>query len=209
MLILFDFDGTLIDMQPRWYELHLDLTKEFSLPVIEKKTYLKAKIDGMHEELLMQSVSDDLETIKAYNKKRIELIEDIKYLAFDQPFEHVFEALEAWQKLGKMVLLSKRKSDENFYWSVEKSGLAPYFQQLISTNGKEKEEVILELFSKEELSNAIIISDAYEDYVMGQKLGMKAVAVSYGCRSAAFFEAKGVTGAVKDCLELKELGIKN
>lgn len=204
MLLIFDYDGTVVDMSERWYQLHLDLAQQYELPIVDKKIYLKAKADGVHEEVIMQAYSRDSSRIKAYNKERIALIEDKKYLAFDQAFDNIFNALRAWGKLGDMYLLSKRKSSEHFYWSVNKLGLNTYFKDCIPTGGKEKEEVLKELFSPKDLAGAISISDAYEDYTAGTALGMRCLAVNYGCRSAAFFESKGIFDSISDCYELEK-----
>lgn len=206
MLVVFDFDGTLVDINERWYQLHINLANKYSLPIIERQTYLKTKKKGVKEELTMLDYSNDLATIKEYCAERISLIEDQHYLDFDQPFQHVFEALKTWSKLGPMSLISKRRSAENFHWEINKKGFKPFFQQHIPTLGKEKGEILCQKYTQQELASAVMISDAYEDYKMAQDLGMNAVAIGYGCRNTAFFQEKGIQRVLQDCIELEQLG---
>jgi phosphoglycolate phosphatase-like HAD superfamily hydrolase len=202
MLVIFDFDGTLIDVGERWYQLHLDIAKKHSLPLIEREAYISAKQEGIKEETLMLNVSDNISAIKAYCKERIVYIENKDYLAFDQPFDGIFKVLDGWSNLGPMCLLSKRRSTENFLWEVESKGFKPLFRDLVPTGGKEKKEVLLNLYSKEVLSSAIIISDAFEDYQTALELGMQPIVIGYGCRSTDYFLKLGVPKVINDCSEL-------
>jgi len=202
MLVIFDFDGTLVDVSGRWYQLHLDIAKKHSLPIIEREVYVSAKKEGVKEEALMLQFSDDISAIKAYCKERVVYIEDTDYLACDEPFEGIFDVLNSWSDLGPMCLLSKRKSAENFHWEVENKGFKPLFRDLVPTGGKGKKEVLLDLYSKEELSSAVIISDAFEDYEMGLEQGMQVFVIGYGCRSAEYFLNLGVPKVINHCSEL-------
>ena len=202
MLVIFDFDGTLIDVGERWYQLHLDIAAKHSLPSIEREAYILAKQEGTKEETLMLNFSDDISAIKAYCKERVVFIEDKKYLEFDQPFDGIFEVLNTWSKLGPICLLSKRRSTENFQWEVEKKGFTPLFRDLVPTGGKEKKEVLLDLYSKEELSSAVIISDAFEDYETALELRMQPIVIGYGCRTSNYFLNLGVPKVINHCSEL-------
>ena len=202
MLVIFDFDGTLVDVSERWYQLHRDIANQYALPIIERESYIAAKRAGTKEATIMLNYSNNQAAITAYCKERINLIKQQQYLAFDQPFEAAFEVLEAWAKVGPMCLLSKRKSAENFHWEVENKGFKPFFRDLAPTFGKEKEEILVKMYPKEVLSSAIIISDAFEDYNMGLKLGMQPLVIGYGCRTANYFRNLGVKKVVEHCAEL-------
>lgn len=205
MLVVFDLDGTLIDMNERWYQLHLDATQAQGLPNLDKKTYIAAKRAGQAETAILQQISTDIANIEAYNQQRIAWIEDRQYLDYNQPFEGALEAIEAWSKVGPMYLMSKRKSNENFHWEVDKKGLSGLFEQCIPTGGREKLPVLQEHFSPAELKGAIMISDAFADYQTALTLGMQPVVVSYGCRNKEYLLAKGVPAVVEDCWALGEL----
>ena len=43
MLVIFDFDGTLVDVSERWYQLHRDAANQYALPIIERESYIAAK----------------------------------------------------------------------------------------------------------------------------------------------------------------------
>jgi phosphoglycolate phosphatase-like HAD superfamily hydrolase len=200
MIAFFDLDGTLIDISRRWYELHRSVARKHNLPLLEREPYLSMKRDGVDERKLYLALAGeiDLAALDAYLVDRVADIEEEQYLAYDTLFPGIPQVLDAWKHKYQLILLTKRKNAATAERQVNALGIREYFDDLLIGDKKRH----LAAFDPSTLREAPFISDAYEDITLGKALHMCPIAVTYGCRSAVFFSAQGISDQVASPLDL-------
>lgn len=192
MLIFFDLDGTIIDISPRWWALHRDLTKKYSLPCHKYNSYIKFKKDGISERSIMEKISVDKDNIARYCHERLSAIECKKYLRRDKLFPFVKGLLKNGSRRHHLVLLTNRRSRGNLLWELRRLGLGGQFLEIMCTAGKTKEDILKNSKHQNNLRKSIFISDAYEDYLLAKKFKQRFFISVYGCRSRAYFRRKKI-----------------
>lgn len=196
-MIVFDFDGTLIDVTERWYRLHVDLAPVYGLAILPREAYVDAKRSGARE---IDIVEGDEAAVHAYESDRVARIEEETYLQHDRAWEGVPELLAGLQESA--VLITNRRHEDRTNQELARLGLDGYFSAVMTTAGRGKDEVLRERFDAGSLEGVLFVSDALEDRAAASRLSMSPVTVSYGCRSAAYFRERGITDPVGSVREL-------
>ncbi len=197
MLIFFDFDGTLTNMNDRWWHVHVDAMQKFGCVPILKKKYLSQKRNGIPEVDIVDSQMKNKIVIKKYTDYRGACLEKRKYLVHDFLIPYGRNILEAWKQQGELVLLTKRSSKKNVLSQLKSYGIKKYFSRILVTEGREKQVVLQEIYSKKEINGAWLITDSVEECVIGKKLCMKVLAIGYGTRSPSYFQKKGISDIIR------------
>lgn len=205
MLIFFDFDGTLVDITERWWQLHLAITSALNLPHYEKREdYILQKRSGLAEILIMKKITSDVEIIKAYDQERVGRIELPEYLLYDKLFFDTIDTLRALREQGhSLILVTKRRSGEVLREQLDRLGLGSFFQNILTTEGSSKQSLLTKNFIAAELKQSIFISDGLEDMATAGQLDMRGITAGYGCRTSEFLKsagAKNIILALKDVL---------
>ncbi len=208
MLAFFDLDGTLVDMTERWYQLHVTLSRKHELPVLEKDEYISNKRDGVSERNIFGCIpQSQTAAVEAYCAERLVLIEEEKYLKYDQLIPEAPAILNAWKNHYDLVLVTKRQHPDALKRQLHSLKLSEFFIKVIVGTSKAME--IKNSFSKTELYRAPFITDALEDYQFAQMLEMYPIVVGYGTRSPAYFKKNGVESVVDNPSYLIEISNKD
>ena len=164
-MIFLDFDGTLVDLWPRYYAVFCDLTKLNNVSLSEyRHTKQKLIKDSLVTEYFGQKLSSDY-----FEKKRI-MLEEKKYLSLDKLF---FEKEEIQCLLKKnCIILSKRRNRNNFYWQLDNLG--------IKCNAYVVENKLEWIQAHASNENHIIIGDSVDDLKVGMLPNVTAWMVGYG-----------------------------
>lgn len=203
MLIFFDFDGTLSDMSERWWRLHVDCMRACGGTPVSKKKYLIQKRNAISERIIVQEYLPQEKQVEKYIVKRKQNIEKNKYLAFDHLIPGAHVILKLWQTKGDLILLTRRGSKQNFFRQIKKYNIKKYFSRLVPTGGQEKETILKKEYTKSQLKGAYLITDSLEEVQMGEKLGMKVLAIGYGTRSPEYFQKNGISDTILTPAHLK------
>lgn len=198
MLIFFDFDGTLIDITERWWQLHLAVASAFNLPHYEKREdYILQKRNGRAEVLVMKKIASDVEIIKAYDQERVRRIELPEYLLYDKLFFGTIDTLRALREQGHaLVLITKRRSEEVLREQLDRLGLCSFFSNILVTGGNLKLDLFTKNYTAAALKQSIFISDGLEDMATAGQLGMRGIAAGYGCRTSEFLKSAGAKNII-------------
>jgi phosphoglycolate phosphatase-like HAD superfamily hydrolase len=199
-MIVFDLDGTLIDITRRWYALHERYARLYGLPVIEKDTYITLKKEGVPERDIFSAQSIDQEVLEDYKRDRIAHIEDDEFLAHDVLVPQCTEVLEAWRDIGEIQIVTNRRNKEACGKELERLGILPSISNIHFATDATRREVIRELNVHEEV--ACLISDSLDDYTIATELEIPVLTVGYGCRSLAHFKEHGVRNVVMESNDL-------
>ena len=179
-MIILDFDGTLVDLWPRYYAVFRDLTGYNNLKPKKYKLVKQLLVtDDKVADYLGISLQDD------YFEQKRELLENDKYLALDKLFFTERE-LALLTSLNPIILTSRHNID-NFYKQLSVLGIkCPAY----ATNNKSKKNWILENFPSQQ---GIIIGDSITDLEVATLPNMKAWMVGYGLQTRKSFKTTGIT----------------
>ncbi len=182
-IIFLDLDGTLLDIDDRWYQLHLDLAAYYCFNPIPKKKYLLYKKNRIDEKKIIKETNIDPKKIHLYIKKRIVSIELWKYLVLDVVKPGVIKLLRKLSRKYRLVLITKRKKLKNCLAELKKIKLVDYFSKILITQGEAKYTIIKKYFHDNEIKDALIVGDTEDDYELAKRLHCKSVLVTNGARS--------------------------
>ncbi len=176
-MIYLDFDGTIIDLWPRYYNVfcHLNGTVDFKSYKFFKQ---KLKKDELVAKALNVSLCD-----KYFEKKKL-LLEDKSYLELDKIVIsendlRILYSLDA-------TILTKRRNETNFIWQLEKLGIKlPY---VVLDDSTSKYEYVLDNCT----DKGIIVGDSIQDLLVGKEENILAIMVSYGLNTIDDFNKEGI-----------------
>ena len=204
MLIFFDFDGTLVDISERWWQLHLDTAKQFQLPPYQDRSlYISLKRSGCSEIDIMNKAADNREHIEEYDRERIKRIELPEYLRYDRLFNDSMTVLESLQQQGhRLALVSKRRNKENFLREFKGFGLLKYIRDINVSGRFSKKEMLQSKYSAATMENSLFVSDDIDDMKTADALHMRSVTAGFGCRSPWFLKTHGAKTIIKSLTDL-------
>lgn len=181
--IIFDMDGVLVDSEPFHIKVEKRLFKKLGLNISDEEhaSYMGTATDVMWNEIIRsRNLNYTANEIVALNYK-----EDEQYfLSLPQitPMPGLIELLD-WLKIKKMPLAVASSSVPNVIDIImDKTGLRPYFNQIISSKvvGKSKPEPDIFHHTAQQLSippkNCIVIEDSTNGIKAAKAAGMYCVA---------------------------------
>jgi phosphoglycolate phosphatase len=210
-LIVFDWDGTLIDSQSAIVECMQEASRELDLPIPERDRASHVIGLGLHD--AMRIVAPELpahrypEFIDAYRRH---------FLAREDTMRPFAGMPELLQTLGgeRTLAVATGKSRRGLERALKATGLEGHFRAsrcADETRPKPHPAMLLELL--EELSverqAALMIGDTSHDLQMAFAAGVDAVAVTYGAHPREGLLACGPLGCVSSVKELREWLTRN
>lgn len=180
--IIFDLDGTLIDINERWYKLHYDLAKQLKIPFLKKQQYINFKRQGVNEEKLITKCTDNQEIVAYYCNKRLALIESKKYLKCDLPKVDAIRKLNELGKMYDLFLTTRRQKRSNCVWEIKQLGLYRFFKEVAICKSFEDKQQATSKIIKKNNSKAVIIGDTKDDILIARKLKTACILISDGAR---------------------------
>jgi phosphoglycolate phosphatase len=210
-LIVFDWDGTLIDSHSAIAECMQEASRELGLPVPERERATHVIGLGLHD--AMRIVAPDLpfqrypEFIDAYRRQFLAREDTM------QPFPGMRELLERLK--GERALgIATGKSRRGLDRALKATGLERHFRAsrcADETNPKPHPAMLLELMQELEFGprQVLMIGDTSHDLQMAAAAGVDAVAVSYGAHPRDGLLACGPLGCVASVEELDQWLIRN
>lgn len=177
--IFLDLDGTLINIDGRWYALHADLSKKYEAKPIQKQKYLVMKKSGIPESEIMNKSDIKKDYLNKYLRERIEKIESKEYLKFDKLKNGARQFLKKLQLNYEIILLTNRKNRLDCLGELQKLKIFNFFDRLYTLRKYSKEQVL----KLEKTNNSIYVGDTLDDYKLAVNLGVKPFILTDGARS--------------------------
>ncbi len=189
-LVVFDLDGTLLDVSKRYYETYRFILRKRNQRVLSKKTYWDLKRRKTPDRTIIAKTS----RIAAfeYEAERNKLVEDKRFLRFDKAVPGARQALDELKKRHLLFLLTARKNRKNLLWQLNKLKLAKYFDKILSSKSRAGEPLEVKISFMRKIKNAVpqgsiaIIGDTEADILAGKKEGVLTIGVLYGIRRGQF-----------------------
>lgn len=180
VMILIDFDGTIIDLWPRYHAVFCDLT-ENSISLSE---YRKLKQHYKKDELLAHTLGLKLPT--DYFIKKALLLEDCYYLSYDKLLIPKDSLLRLFNQ-SDTIILTKRRNPENFIWELDYLGLSDIRFKAICTKKSKLE------WAKENVTErSIIIGDDVRDLQVAILKYVDAIMVLTGLGTSEDYDALNI-----------------
>lgn len=204
-LVVFDWDGTLIDSHSAIADCMQEASRELDLAVPERER--ATHVIGLGLRDAMRIVAPDLpahrypEFIGAY-RRHFRAREDTM-----QPFPGMRELLDALKK-ERILGIATGKSRRGLDRALKATGLLGHFRAsrcADETHPKPHPAMLLELMAELDFrpGQALMIGDTSHDLQMAAAAGVDAVAVSYGAHSLAGLLACGPLGCAGSVEELR------
>ena len=183
--IIFDLDGTLINVSERLYELHSDLSRKYKSKKFNKTIYLKLKRKGISEEEIMRDKLKPVQ-LSQYLRKRKSLIESKHYLQYDQLKPGVRTLLQRLSATSNLYLTTARSNGPGLKAQLKKIDITKYFLAVIGSSSVDIRKNKLEQCIKLHKSRSYLIGDTQADYQLAKILKIKCLLVCDGTRNKKY-----------------------
>lgn len=206
-LIVFDWDGTLIDSAATIVECIQQAARDAGLPVPDRERASHVIGLGLHESLRIAVPDLPVERYRefaALYRKRFLAREDAMGL-----FPGARELIDELRGQGRQLAVATGKSRNGLDRALAASGLGACFAAsrcADETHPKPHPAMLLELM--QELSvdppGALMVGDTSHDLEMAKSAGVDAVAVTYGAHPEASLRALDPLACVASVAELRQ-----
>lgn len=202
--LFIDFDGTLISVKHKYYELYKNAKQKFNLNIFDLNSYWEYKKNRYSEKNICLLNNNNIPSIEGYLIFRKNNIENRSYLAYDKTIINK-KLLENVALKYDLYLATMRVKKENLIWQLKKMDLYNCFTDIRCREDLAKKKLSNNAIKqKQELLNKytpffdydILIGDTELDYLAGQNHGLNTFIVNNGIRSEKLL--------LKLCLDIKK-----
>lgn len=187
-LIVFDWDGTLMDSTSAIVKSLQDAAADLGLPTPDRKK--AAHVIGLGLREALETVLPDVDADyypKLIERYRTHFLKNSLSLTL---FDGVREMLDDLKGQGYSLAVATGKSRSGLNRAMEEVGLAGYFdasRTADETYSKPHPAMLLELTEQlgEPMKRTVMIGDTTHDLLMANNAGASAIAVQYGAHSPA------------------------
>jgi phosphoglycolate phosphatase len=210
-LVVFDWDGTLIDSAGTIVQCIQDAARDMGLEVPERERASHVIGLGLHDSLRHAVPSlpvDRYQEFAACYRRHFISRQDSMLM-----FRGILELLSEL-KTNKLLAIATGKSRKGLDRSLEAGNLKAYFSGsrcADESQPKPHPAMLLELMQEFSVDKAktLMIGDTSHDLEMARAAGVDALAVTYGAHSEAGLRACGPLGCFADVRSLHEWLAKN
>lgn len=204
-LIVFDWDGTLIDSAAAIVECIQSTARDFGLPVPERERAshviglgLKDALHHAVPSLTPDRYAEFAERYRGYFTAREDAM---------QPFPGVRELLDRLSRRGHRLAIATGKTRRGLDRAIQASGLGSHFSAsrcADETHSKPNPAMLIELMRElgTGAQDCLMIGDTTHDLEMAHQAGVDALAVAYGAHPAAALRALAPQRCVASVSEL-------
>lgn len=205
-LIIFDFDGTLMDSVGLIVDSMDFASKQHGLTV--SPTATKGIIGIALVEAIAMLFPDNPEKHEQIFASYADYY--VKHCENDKPFVGIFPLLQQLQQQNKILAIATGKKRAGLERHFDISGLKPFFtisRCADETAGKPNPLMLSEILAEtgKNLADSVMIGDSVHDIRMANNLGMDSIAVSYGCETAENLAKENPSAVVATVAELSEI----
>jgi phosphoglycolate phosphatase-like HAD superfamily hydrolase len=201
--LIFDLDGTLLDVRRRHYAVYSHVLRELGQPPLPEAEYWRRRRDGEGTLAVVGDLPGDI--VSRFQAAWLDRIESRHYLALDRPYADVRGVLMELCRDHRLVLVTLRRDAAALSWQLWESRLTPFFKEVVSPSyyiPTRKSELLPYWYP---IGEAWVIGDSEADLELASDLGAKCICLSEGVRSADFLRERGATVIASSVRELPSL----
>ncbi len=186
--IIFDFDGVLLDVSQRHWQVYAEVTEQFGGKPLGKDSYWMLKRQNTPWVEILAKSMISAEKTKNFLNVFVANIEQPENLAKDSLFPGASKALDTLNKTYSLHLLSLRRSDDGLKQQLKRLGIIDKFHMVLSGHTEvEGYKKKIELFKRvPNYTQAVVVGDTEADILAAKQCKLTVVAVSSGIRSRDF-----------------------
>ncbi|MFE4105702.1 HAD family hydrolase [Almyronema epifaneia] len=196
--IITDFDGPIMDVSQRYYQVYQYCLETIRLPhqairPLTKAEFWRCKRAQIPEREIGQRSGLDIEQAKAFARLRRDTVHTLPYLIYDRPLTGAIAALERIQAAQIDLAVMTMRRDRELKAALEQHGLEHFFppakryclsdDYVKQTDVKDKpllmQQALADLPAR---ANVWMIGDTEADIIAAQQFGIPVVAVLSGIR---------------------------
>lgn len=195
--IFLDFDGTLVDIKKRHYQVYKLCVERFGGVSLDTAEYWSLKRhDTQWSDILAASkLNPNIEN--DFLKVFIEKIEDIDMLKNDHLFDDTLNFISSVASRYDIYLVSLRRHHDNLVSQLKHLGIEYMFKTVLSGHSETKQGVLTKkadvIREIDGYGNGIIIGDTEADIAAATKLNIPSIALTTGIRDFAFLNSMNPT----------------
>lgn len=206
-VIIWDFNGTIIDDIDAALASVNDMLERRSLPTInfeQYASYVDTPIIKFYEHIFDDLYSMDFDIIAREFNEGYE-----KHLGRKPVMKHAEEALEYFNSIGKLQTVISATHIDKVNRRLKEFGLTEYFDKILAHNNliaEDKTHLAVKYFAEKNIKaeEAIVIGDCVADYKMAKTLGCDCVLTTQGHQSRKEFALTDAV-VIDSLLELKNI----
>lgn len=204
MTLFFDFDGTIVDVSERYYQLHLHCLSNSS-KAIARDLYWSLKRDNIKEDAIIATHYPQ-EDFARYEAERMKHIEDPDFMKHDRLIPGAVDTLAALKDEHSLILVTLRKRPQELQDQIDALDLRQYFRNvLVAAPDLGPWQTKVQMIRPYMNMGDWIIGDTEADVKAGQELGIISCATLTGIRSEAFLKALKPDHVISDITKLTAL----
>jgi phosphoglycolate phosphatase-like HAD superfamily hydrolase len=203
-LLLFDLDGPILDVLPRYHAVHVALVESHGGRPLAADDYWALKRDQIPEAAILSRTGLSVEQVGQVVQERLLAIERAEYVALDRPWPWSRTVLGDVGRSATLMLVTLRADIQLVQDQLGRLGLAPLFESVLAGPGAGPAPKV-ERVRKAGLPGnrrTVFIGDTEVDIQSGRELGARTVATRTGIRSAAKLATFGADTVIDDIREL-------
>ena len=182
--VIFDLDGTLLDVTERYYLGYKEAASTYGLPIPGKQKILELKKEGLTGFEILKKVypKEEQQKLKKLDKIRASITNSNDYTEKDKPFANSLAALEKL-KSNNLKLFAITLRPKKFNRQLANMGLVRFFNGIMNIEGRRaKTAYFIKAAKKMKLSTfeCISVGDSPGDISGAKKCGVKAIGAEYG-----------------------------
>jgi len=192
--IFVDFDGTVIDIKNKCYEIYKNACFKFGLRIFCKDIYWKYRRKSYSEKEIILKRNKNSLKIDQYLSFRLKCLESKQYLDFDKLIINK-NKISKIKRCFDLYLITLRKNKKNLLWEINKMNIKELFKEVICSSSRKRQgdfdrkKALLNKFSPF-LPTDILIGDTEMDYLLGEKLKIQTLIVDSGIYDQELFLKK-------------------
>ncbi len=193
--LIFDLDGTILDVRPRHFAVYADIMRELGQPPLSAAEYWRRRREG-------EGTISIAGALPGFEAAWLEKIESREYMAIDRPYDGALDVLRELGRCHRLLLVTLRRDAEALAWQLSESGLSGFFAEVVSPANQipaRKSELLPYWLP---LGETWVIGDSEADLELAADLGAKCVCLSEGVRSAKFLREAGAPVIASSLREL-------
>jgi phosphoglycolate phosphatase len=203
--VIFDLDGTLIDVSKRHYAVYQDVLAELHGPALSFERYWELKREGASWSAILKTSELGDREASAFLGEFRSRIEQPRYLALDAAFSFTHEVIDGLSA-HDVHLVTLRQSAPALREQLSRLDLVRQFKAIASGQRDGGGQTKAELIGKIPRSTqAIVVGDTEVDVEAARELDAVAVAVTSGLRNATVLERSEPDLLIEDIRSLPEI----
>lgn len=207
--IFFDFDGTIIDISERYYEVYKAIAKDYvGENILPMEEYWKKRCLGMSFVKVMEDIHKVFNEMYLREQYR-SLIEQHSFLSLDRKFKEVDGVLAKLKVESNIVLVSLRHNHDNLCRQLQQLKVDNIFDEVLTGSDNNysaqatKRRLIENSLFRSEIKYAV--GDTEVDIEAGRAAGCITVAVTSGIRQQKYLMDFNPNYIINNILKLPDI----